>query len=149
MGVLVLAVGALGTATVPDKSIFWFFVLLATPILYVSVAMIRNRTTLIADKFRLIAKSGPINKRILLHTEGVQQFFTHHPGATTTNGTVAYRVYMMDADSVAHPVWSAFPSTMALHQVCHELQDFYGLEDLPVYGHPRDKRSAKGEQNRT
>jgi hypothetical protein len=68
----------------------------------------------------------------IVAAKGIQQFFT---SADTSGSGSYYGLYLIDGDSHYVRLASIFPSGFARHQVCHELQDWYGLEDLPVFGH--------------
>ena len=88
-----------------------------------------NRSIIHADHGRLTARVAPfrIRKTIILRGSDISQFFVA-PGAASQ------ALYVMNAEHFKRVLSSNFPSSFAAYQICHELQDWYGLEDLPVYG---------------
>lgn len=89
-----------------------------------------NRTIVHADHERLTARIVPFSfrKPLILRGTELSQFFI-----APCNASLA--LYVMDAEHFQRILASNFPSSFAAYQVCHELQDWFGLEDLPVFGH--------------
>ena len=98
----------------------------------VAITNIFNRTEIVATKDAIECHAHPftLSKRNQFAMDGVQQFFVR-PSKT---GNFSGWLYVMDKNSECTLLTYRMPSTFAAFQICHELQDFYGLEDLPVYG---------------
>ncbi|HLK14636.1 MAG TPA: hypothetical protein VKT78_07500 [Fimbriimonadaceae bacterium] len=113
----------------------FMFEFIAIPVVYGGLAFVLNRTIVVADREQIRATSGPIPAALSRHfdTKGVTQFFVRRPGSSQGQSSIG-SVYMLDAEHVAHHLLVNLPSTFAASQVVHELQDFYGLEDLEIYG---------------
>ncbi|MEI8281370.1 MAG: hypothetical protein WCG75_03095 [Armatimonadota bacterium] len=115
---------------------FFFFVCLVTvfPLILMGLTSALNKTTIHADHERLIVRTAPIpwNKSRLIASKGIQQFFVGNP--VSSQSVPGRTLILIDKDSHFVRLTSSFPSGFAAHQICHELQDWYGLEDLPVFG---------------
>lgn len=93
------------------------------------------RTRIFATPEMVAADTSPIRFRRSFQAEGVKQFFVAAPKLVSQEGRSAIlKLYMLDKND--HPVVVAggFLTSFAAYQVRRELQKFYGLEDLPVYG---------------
>ena len=93
-----------------------------------------NKTIMHADHDRFVVRVSPFPwyKTKLVAAKGIQQFFVGLPTSPQTSGHKA--LYLLEEESHYVLISSVFPSSFAAHQICHELQDWYGLEDLPVFG---------------
>ena len=115
--------------------------LMDVPLLFGGLAIAINKTRIIADHHRVVIRSGPMpmypSKPKLLHSDGVQQFFCRNISRSSSSSSgYTGGLYMMDREDHAQLILGVFPSPFAASQICHELQDFYHLEDLEVYGQP-------------
>ncbi|MEI7987280.1 MAG: hypothetical protein WCI55_16780 [Armatimonadota bacterium] len=108
--------------------------LVSLPIILGALTMMLNKTMIHADHERFLVRVGPLRwkKSKLVPANDIQQFFVS--GNSSGQATVS-SLYLLDANSHTILIASYFPSGFASHQICHELQDWYGLDDLPVYGH--------------
>lgn len=106
----------------------------SVPIILSALTAILNKTTIHADHDRFIVRVGPLPwmRPKLVSGKEIQQFFI---GSTGSGQSTYGSLYLIDGQSHYVRLTSMFPSGFAAHQICHELQDWYGLEDLPVYGH--------------
>jgi hypothetical protein len=104
------------------------------PLILMGLTYALNKTTIHADHERFLVRVGPFRwlKPKVLKANEIQQFFVggHFSGQASTSKSL----YLLDNDSHYVLLTSIFPSSFAAHQICHELLDWYGLEDLPVYG---------------
>ena len=138
-----LALGTLGLL-VPDKPgqstppfanlMFWFFLSTMVPGMalfaatwFINESVIRCNSQF----FRIHSAPFPWVKAIEIPSERITQFFVTHSGHRNRN---KWTLYCLEADSNYRLIGQYFPSEFAAHQICHELQDWYGLEDLPVFG---------------
>ncbi len=98
------------------------------------LTMVFNKTLIHADHERFIVKVHPFPwfRPKVVRAKGIQQFFVG--GQSAAQNESNRTIYLLDESSHFVRVTSMAPSSFSVHQVCHELQDFYGLEDLPVYG---------------
>lgn len=96
------------------------------------LANLLNKTSIVATRENISMSVSPIPlaKTVVKSSLGVQQFFVR-PSKT---GKFSGWLYMMDKKSECSLISYRMSSSFAAFQICHELQDFYGLEDLPVYG---------------
>jgi hypothetical protein len=109
-----------------------FGAIYVVPTLIIGLSNLLNQTSIVATRESLFMRTSPIPLKKVVSVSGqrLQQFFVR-----SMPGKAAYRsVYVMDGDSHCLRLASRMPSEFAAHQICHELQDFYGLEDLPVFG---------------
>jgi len=126
-----------------DMGFAAFLGLCALPLIVGGIAGACNRAIITADKDMLTRTTRPIGRTVVIDAGGIRQFFI---GRNATQTTLAQGLFVLDAQDHVHRLMAAFPSTIASHQICHELQDFYGLEDLPVFGqtdhpdHPGPRR---------
>lgn len=105
--------------------------LIDLPITYVALACVFGTTRIEANGTRISSKSRPlpIAKSVRVDAPGVKQFFAM---PRTSQGL--YSIYVMDANDHAHRLSGSLPSPFAAHQICRELNDYYGLKELPVHG---------------
>jgi len=90
-----------------------------------------NRNVIIANRSRVAKLSRPLRVRTVeVNMNGVLQFFVRPAVTRSFFG----HLFVMNSKSECMRLTSSAPSLAATYQICHELQDFYGLEDLPVYG---------------
>ena len=91
-----------------------------------------NKTKILADKIDVTCHSTllPFLFSKSVPADGILQVFVRPPKTKSFFG----HLYAMDKNSHCTRLTSGMPSEIAAHQICHELQDFYGLEDLPVFG---------------
>jgi hypothetical protein len=110
--------------------------LMGLPVIYVGLVSLLNRTAIRADRQRLVCTSGPVpfQKPFRIEARGLKQFFAISVASPKSGTYRTNTIYVMDADDRAWPITAGLPSLIAAHQICHALDDFYGLEDLPVYG---------------
>lgn len=111
--------------------------LMALPLIYFGTAYLVNRVQIRADRSRVARLFGPMacSKRFSVPTDGIQQFFAVVSSVDRSSlGMSGGSVYLMDAQGQVHPLARGLPSSFAANQVCHELEDFYGIEDKPVFG---------------
>ncbi len=104
---------------------------------YYGLAGTLGRTQLRADQSTISRWTGPLpwSRRVTYPAQGVKQFFAQGRTYNSTTGSSSYgSVYLIDAQDHAHLVATGLPSSFAANQVCHVLEDFYGIEDMPVYG---------------
>jgi hypothetical protein len=104
------------------------------PLILIGLTSALNKTMIQADKERLLVRVGPIRwiKPKELKAGAIQQFFVG--GHSSGQPSISKSLYLLDQESHYVLLTSTFPSSFAAHQICHELLDWYGLEDLPVYG---------------
>jgi hypothetical protein len=128
-----------------------FFAAVAVPLMYWGVAALLNRTRLEADASGIRRFSGPVwvGRGIKLPAQGVRQFFAvTTPSTVRTHTYSPFAVYLLDANDHVWALAVNLPSSFAAHQISHELDDFYGIEDMPVYGvttdpaHPGPRKNA-------
>lgn len=136
---LVVLIGLEGAAEL-DRIWYWFDVVLASLLgipalifLVYGVAGLFNWIELTATSESLCWRSEPFNfSSRSFKTAGVKQFWL----AYDVRSILTPAIYMLDSQDHPLKVLWHFPSKFAARQVVRELQDFYGLEDLPVEGHP-------------
>ena len=141
--VMFAGIGVIGLI-VPDKPgqvtppfahfMFWFFLTVMVPGLVTnSSTWFVNKSVVHGTKETIRIHSSPFRriKPIEFESEGITQFFVTQ---SRTNNGKNWTLYYLDRDSNYHVLGQFFASEVAAYQICHELQDFYGLEDLPVYG---------------
>ena len=113
------------------------FSLLALSLLYPGLVLLLNRIQVRADRMHVVRTCGPIwcMKRIDISALGIKQFFAVSvPTVRTSQSSSAGTIYVIDAQEHVRTLATSLPSSFAANQICHELEDFYGIEDLPVYG---------------
>ena len=123
------------TSVKPDDGYLPLMVLASVyvvPTLAWGLANILNKTSIVASQKTLLMRISPIpwSKSVSVSGHGIQQFFVK----SVTGKSVYRSIYVMDVEGHCFHLAFRMPSEFAAHQICHELQDFYGLEDLPVYG---------------
>jgi len=114
-----------------------FFGPMGLLLLYFGLCMALNKTTIVATRTGVKRHIGPlfVRKDLTIEASLLKQFFvSRYQSSTQTNSSYAPAIYVMDSDQHVHLFASGLPSPFASYQVQHELQDYYGLEDLPVYG---------------
>ena len=111
-----------------------FAILIPGPLILGGLTMLFNKTMIQADHERFIVRVRPFRwmKPILISSREIQQFFV---GASGSGEATCGSLYLLDGQSHYVRLSTFFPSRFAAHQICHELQDWYRLEDLPVFGH--------------
>jgi hypothetical protein len=116
---------------------FVCFICLLTviPMILMGLTSALNKTMIHADHERFIIRTLPFPwvKSKIVSAKGIQQFFVGVPASSQS--VSSKMLYLLDADSHYVALTSVFPSVFGSHQVCHELQDWYGLEDMHVFGH--------------
>jgi hypothetical protein len=92
-----------------------------------------NRTKIRIDRERMIVRTSPFPwfKPVVIDSSSIQQFFI---GKSPLGSRKIQTLFVLREGSDVQAIGHYFPSSFAAYQVCHELQDFYGLDDLPVYG---------------
>ena len=102
------------------------------PLLTFGLANLLNRTVMKATRetLSMTVRPIPVFRRKSISGEGLQQFFVR----SVTGKAISRSIFVMDSQSHCIRFVSRMPSEFATYQICHELQDFYGLEDLAVYG---------------
>lgn len=99
-----------------------------------ALALWLNSVELVATKSELVFKHGPIfPKRRSFDMLGIKQFFVKQP-SSVGNRNASRGLAIIDSSDHLVTITNSFPSYHSMNQVAHELQDFYGLEDLPIYG---------------
>ena len=106
----------------------------AVPMILGGLTGALNKTVIHADHQRFTVRVGPFrwHKAKIVAGQEIQQFFVN--SHVTSSSSVYGSLYLLDGQSHTVTLATLFPSRFAAHQICHELQDFYGLEDLPVFG---------------
>ncbi len=114
-------------------SFLGFSGLICLPMIIAGLTSVLNRTMIHADHERFIVRVGPFPwvRPKIVAAKGIQQFFSS-TAASNSGGFTG--LYLIDGESHYIRLSSIFPSGFAVHQICHELQDWYGLEDLPIFG---------------
>lgn len=124
-----------GQVTPPFANMmFWFFLLVLVPgMTLFTLIWLVNKSVVCGSKhsMRIYSTLFPWLKSIEFSSEGITQFFVTQ--VRSRNGGL-FTLYFLDANSNYRILGEHFASEIAAFQVCHQLQDFYGLEDLPVYG---------------
>ena len=141
---IMLTISAVMVVVLPDKPgqemshdgrvFFYVLMILVVPTMYIyCLSCFLNRTKIHADRERLVVKTSPFPwfKRVVIASEGITQFFVVQ---ARRNSRKHWTLYCLGPNSNYFSIGQYFPSEFAAYQICHELQDFYGLEDLPVYG---------------
>lgn len=105
-------------------------------LVYGALHIFLNRTRIRASRSSVERTNGPIplQRSLALHADGIQQFFAL---GTTSSKSSSYSygsVYAIDRDGLVRLIAKNLPSGFAASQICHELEDFYGIEDMEVYG---------------
>ncbi|MBS1724994.1 MAG: hypothetical protein JSS66_18800 [Armatimonadetes bacterium] len=101
---------------------------------YVAATFCVNRTSILTDRDRIVVKHGPLPLLRRRHDEnGTKQFYLK--GAMQSSASMgALALHLVDNDDQEVFLAKNFPSRTAAMQVWAELQEFHGLEDLPVLG---------------
>jgi hypothetical protein len=95
------------------------------------LVQILNRNVIIANRSQIVILSRPFRvPTVDIDTVGILQFFVR----PTMSKSFFGHLYVMNSKSECIRLTSSAPSVAAIYQICHELQDFYELDDLPVYG---------------
>jgi hypothetical protein len=106
-----------------------------TPIAYMGFCYRFNTNTVIAkkDMINFAIKPLPYSRSKMFNANIIQQFYV---GKDMSGKSISYGVLnCVDNDGTVHDIAAIFPSSNAAFQVCHELMDFYGLEEKEIYGH--------------
>ena len=107
------------------------------PMMYLGLAWILNTTVIRATPDFVTQKTGPIwlRRQVKFSASGLKQFFAVAAASSNNSQTYAANsVYLIDAHDSVWRLAPGLPSSFAANQICHELEDFYGIEDQPVYG---------------
>ena len=106
------------------------------PIIYYGLVVLFNKTRIRADRDRVIRTVGPwpVFRTVSLPALGLRQFFAISNGGSKSSTYFANTIYAIDDQDHVWTLATALPSSFAAHQICHELEDFYRIEDVPVYG---------------
>ncbi|MEI8281369.1 MAG: hypothetical protein WCG75_03090 [Armatimonadota bacterium] len=141
---IMMSVAAIIVVVLPEKPgqemsqggrlFFYIFMALALPSMYSYVlSCYLNRTKAHCERERITVQTWPFPwfKTFEIPAKGIKQFFVT---LSRSNSRKHWTLYFLDADSNYRELGKYFTSEIAAFQVCHELQDFYCLEDLPVYG---------------
>jgi hypothetical protein len=105
--------------------------------MYGGLALDLNRTRIVATKTCISRAIRPIPtaKGISRSSSGIKQFFAVNSAVRTSDqGYVSNAIYFIDANDHVWCLAANLPSSFAAHHICHELEDFYGIEDMDVYG---------------
>jgi len=136
MAVLVAFLPSDSSDPTPAWQILLAFFLFTSPLTYIGIALLVNTSELTADKSNVTFTSGPMpqfrSKQV--SSVGAKQFFALKAETASTGHYRANAVYVIDGSDHVHLVVASLPSTFAANQICHELEDFYGIEDMEVYG---------------
>jgi hypothetical protein len=110
------------------------FGIIFVPMILGGLTAALNKTTIHADHERFLVRVGPFrwSKPKIIKASEIQQFFIG--GHSSGQASFSKSLYLLDNESHYVLLTSIFPSSFAAHQICHELLDWYGFEDLPVYG---------------
>lgn len=91
-----------------------------------------SSTLILASKDEVVCRAMPFAlwkvKRI--PASQIESFVVDNSASKRIPGQIC----VVDNNSQSTLVVFRAPSNESSKQICHELQDFYGLEDLPVYG---------------
>lgn len=112
---------------------FYIFMGLALPSMYSYVlSCFLNRSKVHCELNRITVQTWPFPwfKAFGIPAKGIKQFFVT---LARNNSRKHWTLYYIDVDSNYRELGRYFTSEIAAFPICHELQDFYGLEDLPVY----------------
>lgn len=101
------------------------------PVIYTGLAALFNRTRIEVTRSQLKCQVQPLRttRPLTLPMKGVKQFFA---AKSAPSGQTS--IYVMDAFDHVHTLSKLAPSTFAASQICHELNTYFGLEELPVHG---------------
>lgn len=101
------------------------------PMIYIGLACLINRNRIEANHSELKCTVGPLwsGRPVSLPMKGVKQFFaTGNPSGGQSS------IYVMDAMNEVHALSRVVPSAFAASHICHELNTYFGLEELPIHG---------------
>jgi hypothetical protein len=106
----------------------------SVPIIIYGLTMTLNRTIIHADHERFLIRVVPLGwvKSKVVGGKKIKQFFVGFPQNPQSSASNA--LFLLDDNQLYMQLSTIFPSGFAAHQICHELQDWYGLEDMPVFG---------------
>ncbi len=112
-----------------------FFAISGFAIAYCAAAYALNICEIRADRTCITYSSGPFRwfRPKSFDAIGLGQFFAKE-SVRGSSVLITNAVYLIDAQGHAELLCGYLPSTFAMHQTVHELLDFYGLEDMEVYG---------------
>lgn len=141
---MMISVAAIMVVVLPEKPgqemshggrlFFDIFMGLALPFMYSYViSCFLNRTKVYCEQEQITVQTWPFPwfKTFEIPAKGIKQFFVT---LSKSNSRRHWTLYFLDADSNYRVLGRFFTSEVSAFQVCHELQDFYGLKDLQVYG---------------
>jgi len=121
----------------PSLGLIGFLALFSVPLLYYGLSALLNSTRISADRSRVTRWAGPLwtGRSVAFDVQGIQQFFSTGAVLSRNSGTYSLgTIYLIDGEGHVHPLASGLPSSFAANQIAHELEDYYGIEDMPVYG---------------
>lgn len=109
------------------------FALFCWPFSYLILVFALNFVTVRATKSKLEIVNGPLpfsRHRVYDGGEFIQFFVCD----VRANSTIVDSVKLVDIDHIVRPVTDQHPSKFAALDICHSLQQFYGLEKREIYG---------------
>lgn len=111
---------------------------ISVALLVAGAAFWLNKTSLTATTDILVIETSPVSfrRRQQFEAKKILRFFAYSPSrVTSTKSNDNFTaIFLMDTDQVVHRMVATLPSRFASNQVVHELQIFYCLEDLPIFG---------------
>ena len=110
-----------------------FFALFFWPFGYLILVFALNFVTVRAAKSKLEIVNGPLPfcRTREYEAEEIIQFFVCD---VRTNSNHIDSVKLVDTEHIVRPVTDNHPSKFAALDICHSLQQFYGLEKREIYG---------------
>lgn len=110
-----------------------FIALFFWPLCYLSLVFAKNFVTVKATKSKLEIVNGPLPfcRTREYDAEKIIQFFVCD---VRSNRTLIDSVKLVDTEHIVRPVTDQHPSKFAALDICHSLQQFYGLEKREIYG---------------
>lgn len=103
--------------------------------IYYGFLQIYNRCRILADRDRLVFTCGPLpcmRNREFAASDLVQFYASGTP----------VQVFLLDQEHFSHQLVTRLHTQTAAFQLVHELHEFYGFEDVPVYGETTFKRPS-------
>jgi len=119
--------------TIADAAIgIGLAVLIGVPLNYFGVAYLIGSARMEADHNVLKFSFGPfwVRRAILLPASTFLQFYV----VRASTSSLSAALYYLDRDEVSHPLTTLLPSQVGAFQICHELTDFYDLQEQEIFG---------------
>lgn len=112
--------------------LFGFFVAASVLLIVIGWNMYLARVKMHVSANELKIRGGLNIRTQVFDTDGAKQFFVRksHSGRYVS-------LYFLDHDCNCYTITGKFGSPLSADHVCRELQTFYGLEDIPVFGNPK------------